>query len=83
MDGSLADFLFWQNGKLLVMGGRSFLLDYSQDKELEFQRLDFVKLRSYESVMELVRQGEAYAKRVDDENGFQETLGAALKAPLG
>ena len=57
MDGSLTDFLFWENGKLLTMEGRSFVLDYSRDSDLEFGRLDFVKLRSYESVLELMAQG--------------------------
>lgn len=57
MDGSLSDFLFWQNGKLLTLEGRSFVLDYSKDTELEYSRLDFVKLRSYESVMQLKAQG--------------------------
>ena len=80
MDGSLSDFLFWKNGKLLVMDGHSFVLDYSQDEELDFQRLDFVKLRSYESVMKLVKQGKAYAARVDAQQGFQQTLGSARAA---
>lgn len=80
MDGSLTDFLFWENGKLLVMGGQSFVLDYSQDDELSFQRFDFVKLRSYESVMSLVQQGKAYASRVDTQQGFQQTLGSAARA---
>lgn len=57
VDGSLTDFLFWENGKLLTREGRSFVLDYSRDSDLEFGRLDFVKLRSYESVLELMAQG--------------------------
>ena len=80
MDGSLTDFLFWENGKLLVMDGHSFVLDYSQDEELKFKRLDFVKLRSYESVMDLVNQGKAYAARVDAQQGFKQTLGTAARA---
>jgi len=57
VDGSLSDFLFWENSKLLTLDGRSFVLDYSRDVDLKFGRLDFVKLRSYESVMELMAQG--------------------------
>lgn len=79
VDGSLTDFLFWENGRLLTMEGRSFVLDYAQDEELKFKRLDFVKLRSYESVMMLVEQGKAYAARVNAKSGFEETLGPALK----
>lgn len=80
VDGSLTDFLFWENGKLLVMEGQSFVLDYSQDEDLRFKRFDFVKLRSYKSVMELVKQGKAYAARVDAQQGFKQTLGSAARA---
>ena len=62
------------------MEGQSFVLDYSQDEMLSFKRLDFVKLRSYESVMELVKQGKAYAARVDAQQGFKQILGSVAKA---
>ena len=75
MDGSLTDFLFWENGELLTLDGKSFVLDYSQDSELSFSRLDFLKLRSYESVLELMEQGYQYAARVDAQNGFDRVFG--------
>jgi len=75
VDGSLSDFLFWENSKLLTLDGRSFVLDYSRDVDLKFGRLDFVKLRSYESVMELMAQGRRYAAAVDAAGGFQQYLG--------
>ena len=55
------------------------MLDYSQDDQLSFKRLDFVRLRSYDSVMGLVRQGFDYAARVDADGGFKRALGAAAK----
>lgn len=70
VDGSLTDFLFWENGKLLTREGRSFVLDYSCDRELSFRRLDFIRLRSYDSVLELLAQGERYAARTDAAGEF-------------
>lgn len=70
VDGSLTDFLFWENGRLLTREGKSFVLDYSRDEELSFKRLDFVRLRSYDSVLELLAQGQRYAARTDAASGF-------------
>lgn len=79
IDGSLSDFLFSNNGELLQCGGRSFVMDYAQDAELSFQRLDFMQLRSYESVMQLMKQGQAYAARLDAAGGFEQTFGGVRK----
>jgi len=81
VDGSLSDFLFWENGKLLTLEGRSFVLDYSRDADLQFGRLDFVKLRSYESVMELMAQGRRYAAAMDEAGGFQQYFGSVKLKP--
>ncbi|KAK9859302.1 hypothetical protein WJX84_000662 [Apatococcus fuscideae] len=81
IDGSLSDFLWGNNGELLQCDGRSFVMDYADDTELSFQRLDFMQLRSYESVMQLMQQGEAYAARVDANGGFDRVFGAVRKAP--
>ncbi|KAK9826079.1 hypothetical protein WJX74_010834 [Apatococcus lobatus] len=80
IDGSLSDFLFSNNGELLQCGGRSFVMDYAQDTELSFQRLEFMQLRSYESVMQLMKQGRAYAARLDANGGFERTFGNVRKS---
>ncbi|KAK9837125.1 hypothetical protein WJX81_004755 [Elliptochloris bilobata] len=48
VDGSLQDFVKWENSALLQCDGRAFVLDYSQDELLKYTRLDFLKLRRYE-----------------------------------
>ncbi|KAK9806776.1 hypothetical protein WJX72_002404 [[Myrmecia] bisecta] len=71
IDGSFADFITFSNGDLLQCDGRAFILDYSKDEELQFSRLDFLKLREYEEVLGLIDTGYAYAQRVDDAGGFE------------
>ena len=75
----MSDFLYGNNGELLQCGGRSFVVDYADDSELKFQRLDFMQLRSYESVMQLMKAGKAYAARLDATGGFEETFGSARR----
>ena len=66
IDGSLGDFLTKSNSELLQCKGRkSLMLDYYDDDQLNYSRWDFLKLRSYEDVLNLVKQGEAYAQRLD------------------
>lgn len=77
VDGSLTDAILWENGRLLTVDGGSFVLDYSQDTELKFKRLDFLRLRSYDSVLELLDQGYQYAARIDAQRGFETSFGTA------
>jgi hypothetical protein len=56
--------------------------DYFFDDTLEFDRLDFVRLSSYEDVKALVKKGYAYAERSDAKGVFDEKLGAVRKGPL-
>lgn len=49
------------------------------DDQLEFSRLDFIKLSSAEGVRELMRAGYAYGQRTDTLGGFEATLGPRRK----
>jgi len=40
------------------------------DDQLQFSRLDFIKLASFEDVKALMRSGYAYAQRTDANGGF-------------
>eukprot|EP00891_Asterochloris_glomerata_P007605 jgi/Astpho2/7605/Aster-x0325 len=73
IDGSLGDFLTKSNSELLqCKGRRSLMLDYYDDDQLSYSRFDFLKLRSYEDVLRLVKQGEAYAQRLDQAGKLEQ-----------
>ena len=50
-----------------------------KDDQLEYSRLDFIKLASYDGVKQLLRAGYAYAERTDAAGGFEATLGQRRK----
>jgi hypothetical protein len=82
VDGSLWDFITGSNSKLLTCDGNAFVVDYFNDEQLEYQRLDFIKLTTYDEVKDLVKAGYAYARRADDRREFEPTLGPARKTLL-
>lgn len=49
------------------------------DDQLQFNRLDFIKLSSYEEVKKLMSFGYAYAERTDSAGGFDDILGKNRK----
>lgn len=63
VDGSLQDFILWNNSDLLTCGGAAYILDYSQDEELKTGRLDFMGLRDVEGARALMALGHAHAAR--------------------
>jgi len=63
-DGSIPDFLYFDNSALLKRGGRSLIVDYSMDEALEWTRGDFLKLRSYEETLDLIEKGYDYVARL-------------------
>lgn len=97
LDGSLQDFIVWDNGPLLkyeaccmrhcgwchrqqrmqpVCGsvfhrspcrcdGRAFILDYSQDEVLQAERFDFLRLRLYDEILQMIQLGFDYGQRID------------------
>jgi len=81
VDGSLWDF-FFGNSELLTCNGDAFVVDYFNDEQLQYERLDFIKLSSYDEVKDLMRAGYAYGGRCDSQNGFEPTLGPARKGLL-
>lgn len=49
------------------------------DEQLQFDRLDFIKTASYDSVLDLVRSGYSYAERTDAKGMFDSQLGNRRK----
>jgi hypothetical protein len=79
IDGSLRDFLEWKNSDLLTCSGAAFVVDYSQDEKLKTARLDFIKLREYEEVKELMDMGYDYAGRMDAAGRLDPHFGIAAR----
>jgi len=52
------------------------------DDQLQYSRLDFIKLSSYEEVKALVRSGYEYARRTDAAGGYEEKLGSLRKGVI-
>ena len=65
---------------MLSSSAGSLVLDPSADDQLEFSRLDFVKLLTLETVYELIRAGYSYAERTDAKGLFEEKLGSCRKS---
>ncbi|EIE27184.1 hypothetical protein COCSUDRAFT_45766 [Coccomyxa subellipsoidea C-169] len=83
IDGSVTDFLYYDNSELLKCNGDAFILDYTQDELLSTTRLDFVKLRNPEEIKHLIDAGYAYAQRMDDTGVLMQYFGGAgsLQSP--
>lgn len=79
MDGSLYDFFWGNNSELLTCNGDALVVDYFNDDQLQFSRLDFVKLAQFDEVAELERCGYAYAERMDLQGAFDSYLGTVRK----
>lgn len=60
---------------MLTKDGKSCIIDYFMDDQLEFSRLDFIKISSYEAVLNLVRSGYSFAERMDARGVYKEKLG--------
>jgi hypothetical protein len=79
IDGSIWDFFYGNNSSLLTIGGRSEIIDYFFDDQLEFSRLDFVKLLTLDTVNDLIQSGYSYAERTDAKGLYDEKLGQCRK----
>lgn len=82
IDGSLQDFIAWDNSPLLKCDGRAFLLDYSKDDRLAAERFDFLKVRVIDEVLAMIKAGYKYARRLDAAGGLEPFLGGVRIAPL-
>lgn len=69
-----------EGSRVLSSSAGSLVLDPSADDQLEFSRLDFVKLLTLETVYELIRAGYSYAERTDAKGLFEEKLGSCRKS---
>ncbi|CAD7694798.1 unnamed protein product [Ostreobium quekettii] len=72
IDGSFQDFVTNSNSHLLTCGGNTVIFDYSQDDELGAQRMDFLSLKEYEEVRELMELGYRHAQRLYDRGAFDK-----------
>jgi hypothetical protein len=61
-DGSFPDFFFSQNSEFLERDSSTLIVDYTMDPELEWTRGDFIKLRKYTEIQEMMAKGEQYMK---------------------
>jgi hypothetical protein len=56
----------WICSELIERGGKSLVVDYSMDSELEWTKGDFLKLRDYDEILELIDKGYNYMLREHD-----------------
>lgn len=82
IDGSLWDFITGGNSKLLQCDGLACLIDYFFDDQLQFNRLDFIKLSSMEEVEKLMEKGYQYGVRTNEGGGFAKLAPARKSAPF-
>eukprot|EP00889_Picochlorum_renovo_P007739 jgi/Picre1/34769/NNA_002235.t1 len=82
IDGSVWDFFSGSNSGLLTLDGQSCIIDYFLDDQLEFNRLDFIKILTFDTVLDLVKSGYSYAERTDARGLYAEKLGGVRKQAL-
>lgn len=82
IDGSLWDFFYGSNSGLLTLDGQSCIIDYFMDDQLEFSRMDFIKVLTFDTVKDLVKSGYSYAERTDAKGMFDEKLGRVRKGQV-
>lgn len=82
IDGSLWDFFYGSNSGLLTLDGRSCIIDYFLDDQLEFSRMDFIKVLTFDTVNDLVKCGYSYAERTDAKGLYEEKLGRVRKGQV-
>ncbi|KAL4430951.1 hypothetical protein ABPG75_006207 [Micractinium tetrahymenae] len=83
IDGSLWDFIMSDNSELIKCGGKACVVDYFNDDQLQWGRLDFIKLCDLDQVQAFVQTGHAYAERTDAAGElFEQTLGDVRKGTV-
>ncbi|EFN59130.1 hypothetical protein CHLNCDRAFT_137944 [Chlorella variabilis] len=83
IDGSLWDFLLSDNSDLIKCDGKACVVDYFNDDQLQWSRLDFIKLADLQQVQAFVGTGYAYAARVDAAGDcFERPLGSTRKGTV-
>lgn len=82
LDGSAWDFITGSNSELLQCQGEACLVDYFLDDQLEYSRLDFIKLSSLLEVEALMESGYQWAMRTDAKGGFSQLETVRRAAPI-
>lgn len=62
--------------------GRAFILDYSQDEVLQAERFDFLRLRLYDEILQMIQLGFEYGKRIDEQGLLDMHLASIRRTPL-
>lgn len=83
IDGSLWDFLLGDNSALIKCNDEACVVDYFNDDQLKWGRLDFIKLADLEQVQAFVQAGTDYAERTDaGSDCFERVLGETRKGTV-
>lgn len=59
-DGSFPDFFYSRNSEYLERDNSTLIVDFSMDPELGWTKGDFLKLREYKEIQEMMGKGERY-----------------------
>jgi hypothetical protein len=60
----------------------NLILVQFMDDQLEFDRMDFIKIMTFDTVLDLVKSGYSYAERTDAKGLYEEKLGQCRKKGL-
>lgn len=71
-DGSFPDFIYFKNSDYIMRDGRALVVDYALDEELEWTRGDFLRLRPYEEILELIEAGFRFMQRQHEDGSVRE-----------
>eukprot|EP01023_Acetabularia_acetabulum_P045379 TRINITY_DN4597_c0_g1_i1.p1 TRINITY_DN4597_c0_g1~~TRINITY_DN4597_c0_g1_i1.p1 ORF type:complete len:302 (+),score=26.67 TRINITY_DN4597_c0_g1_i1:91-996(+) len=74
MDGSIPDFIRYENSPLLVQDGNAVVVDYSQDERLKAERLDFLRLREYKEILHMIDLGYDYGKQLHSQGDLDQLI---------
>lgn len=55
-------------------------MDYSQDEVLQAERFDFLRLRLYDEILQMIQLGFDYGKRIDSQGLLEKHLASIRRA---
>ena len=71
-DGSFPDFIYFDNSNYIKRDGKALVVDYALDEELDWVRGDFLRLRPYEEILELIEKGYRFMERQHEDGSVIE-----------